>query len=117
MACELFEVIQLLGENLGDQVEVDIQVSVHKHVSETSNPSETIPETRRQDIRLDQTVNGRTVCHRVETQRRSEMSGDIEGGLCRELKTMFYSPAAVDIGAEFLRRTSGVPTQDGDRST
>ena len=116
MACELFEVIQSFGENLGDQVEVNIQVAVHKHVSETRNPSETIPEIRGQDLRFYQTVNGRTVCHRVETQSRSQMSGDIEGGLCGELKTVFYGPTVVDIGAELLRRTAGVPTQDADRS-
>ena len=102
MAGELFKVVELAGKYLNYQIEVDIQVAVHKHVSETCNLSETIPEIRRQDFCLDQAVDGRTVRHRVVTQGRREMSGDIEGGLCCELKSVFDGPAPVDIDAEFL---------------
>ncbi len=57
MAHEIFEIVESFGEYLGDQVEVDLQVSVDEHVPMTGNPPEPFPEAPRQDIRLDQTVD------------------------------------------------------------
>lgn len=112
MAHEIFEIVEPFGEYLGDQVEVDVQVSMDEHVPKTGNLPEPLPEARRQDIRLDQTVDRRSIGPWIIAQRLTEMCRYVESGLGRHLKPVFNGPPAVDIGAEFLRRTSGVPPQD-----
>ena len=47
MAGELLEVFEGFAEHPGDQVEVDIEITVHEHVAEAGDPPEALAEALR----------------------------------------------------------------------
>ena len=66
MAGERLEIAELPVEELGDQVEVDIEVPVDKHVAETGDIPEVLREITRQHSRLREPVDGRCIVRSVQ---------------------------------------------------
>ena len=104
-----------LAQQLGDEVEIDIEIAVHEHVPEAGDSTEALAELCRQHVRFHEAVDGRAVGRRVEAGRGRDVACDVECVLRTELEAAFDDPPKVGVRTELLRRDAGVPTQGSQR--
>ncbi len=100
VASKRLEVIQLSGEELPDQIEVDVKVAVDKYVTETRHGSEVRREIFRQHVYLCKSVYGGCVIRRIKAGGQCQMGCYVERVLGTEMKAAFDQPAKVGIVAE-----------------
>ena len=108
------EVGEVPAEDLPNEVEIDIEVSVDKDVAEARY----IPEARReftgQHAHLCEAVNGRRVVCRIAAIRLCQMGRYVEGILGTELKSPLDQPAKICVIPELGGRCARVPAQVAD---
>ena len=97
---EFRKVVQSLVEHAVDDLEVDIQVTVNDHVSETSHPAKAVCETGGQDVHLDQVVDGGGVIRNVSTGARGKVGRNVEHVLGTQLGTPFDGPSFIAVGPQ-----------------
>ncbi len=111
MAGKRFKIHELPVEKLCDQVEIDIEVPVDKHVAETGDIPEVPREITGQHSGLGEPVDGGCIIRSVQAGGQRHMGSNIEAVLRTELEAAFDRPAQIGILSKLSRGRTGMPAQ------
>lgn len=81
MTREFLEILEPFGEETRHERDIDLEIAMHEHVTETGDGAEPRRETGRQRARLGEALDGGPVVVRRAAGRRFDMAGDVEGVL------------------------------------
>ena len=92
MAGERIEFRQLLVQNVRDQIQVHLKITMDQDISKTGNAAESFAEVRRQRASLHKTVDSCAIRVRVLADGGTYVAGDVQGVLRRQLQSTLNSP-------------------------
>ncbi len=118
---EAFDVLRELGEVVESGVqqlmnarEVDTEISMDKHVTESGHAAEPTRELCRQNAQLAEHVDGTRVVGGIAARAGGQMSRDVESVLRTELESSLHSPQRIGVGAQARKGPAGVAAQSLD---
>jgi hypothetical protein len=111
VAGESHQVVQARLQQLMDDRQVELQISVDDVVAKAGNAAKALSEVLGQDPEITQRVDGCGVVADVASRCGREVRRDVQCVLRAELKTAFHGPPAIVIASEFVSRPSLMAAQ------
>jgi len=115
VAGERIEFRQLLVQNVRDQIQIHLKVTMDQDIAKTGNAAESFAEIRRQYANLHKTVDSRAIRGRVLADCGTYVAGDVQGVLSSQLQATLDSPETVPVGAKHRRGHASMPPEPIDR--
>ena len=115
MAGERIEFRQLPVQNVFDQIQVHVKITMDQDISKTGNAAESFAEVRRQYASLHKTVDSRAIRGRVLADCGTYVAGDVQGVLSSQLQSTLDGPETVPVGAKHRSGHASMPPEPVDR--
>ena len=115
MAGESIEFCELLVQNVRDQIQIHLKITMDQDISKTGNAAESLAEVRRQYASLHKTVDCCAIRGRILAHGGTYVAGDVQGVLRRQMQSTLNGPETVPVGAKHRRGYASVPPEPVDR--
>ena len=78
MAGEFLEIVQVFRQEPGDEIDIDVEITMHEYVPQPGDAAEPVGESARQYSGGRQAVDGLGISLGVLAGRGGEMGGDVQ---------------------------------------